>query len=519
MAAILKNTTNALKSWGGTNISSLGSYNLQIVDTMRILSDENFKNDLTSGNAVINDGFNDLSPMDAMFFLIGFTPNKLIGGTDGTPIGNAGDRLKIDVVFSGDQLLKVSSNDQTLGSLEQKIVGKTNETLVQVLNDGGDEDLEISLADFGTAGTYGSENQIPVFTTDAKGRIQSVINTNINHNTLSNLTSGDPHTQYIKSSGSSTDNAIARYDGITGRIIQNSQVYIDDSGWLSVKTQTPISELTVVSTANISNRGISTLQYSNDINGGKLILGKARGSANAPLYPVNNDVIGLHNFKAWDEATASWANVGYYNVSASENHSSTNKGTNISFWTTPNGTATPQEKVRITNTGRVELTNAITLSNTTETVNGTFRWTGTEAQVRNGSQWAVLGLNATSITGTSSVSTTSSTYSTISGMTTTPAEGTYLLSFNCNFSVGDDTSGDIAVFVGGVEQTIFTRRIGINAAGLVGAVASFESVFSTISFITVNGSQVVDIRYRENGSGTLAITERVLTLIPAYRTT
>ena len=67
------------------------------------------------------------------------------GGTDGTLIGNAGDRLKLDVVFSQDQLIKVSSDDQTSGYLGAKVVGTSGKTVVSVLNDGGDEDLQINI--------------------------------------------------------------------------------------------------------------------------------------------------------------------------------------------------------------------------------------------------------------------------------------------------------------------------------------------------------------------------------------
>jgi hypothetical protein len=52
------------------------------------------------------------------------------------------------------------------------------------------------------------------------------------HSSLSNL-SNDDHTQYTKHPASSTDNAIVRWDGTSGRIIQNSDVRIDDNGKLS----------------------------------------------------------------------------------------------------------------------------------------------------------------------------------------------------------------------------------------------------------------------------------------------
>ncbi len=52
------------------------------------------------------------------------------------------------------------------------------------------------------------------------------------HGALAGL-GDDDHTQYTKHPASSTDNAIARWDGTTGRILQNSGVIINDSGQLS----------------------------------------------------------------------------------------------------------------------------------------------------------------------------------------------------------------------------------------------------------------------------------------------
>ena len=52
------------------------------------------------------------------------------------------------------------------------------------------------------------------------------------HGNLSGL-EDDDHTQYTKHPASSTDNAIARWDGTGGRTLQNSSVAIDDNGKLS----------------------------------------------------------------------------------------------------------------------------------------------------------------------------------------------------------------------------------------------------------------------------------------------
>ena len=104
---------------------------------------------------------------------------KIIGGTNGTAIGNEGDRLKIDMTFSGDQLLKVSPDDLTSGYLEAKVVAESGATTITTLNPAGAESLQIGLAAVGTAGVKGSASQVPVFTTDAKGRVTANTDTAI----------------------------------------------------------------------------------------------------------------------------------------------------------------------------------------------------------------------------------------------------------------------------------------------------------------------------------------------------
>jgi hypothetical protein len=151
------------------------------------------------------------------------------GGTDGTLIGNAGDRLKIDVEFSNDQLIKVSSDDQTMGYLGAKVVGTSGKTVVSVLNDGGDEDLQINIGsdvfdkvvdDTGditegsklfftderaqdAVGTILTDTASIDFTySDATPSITAVVlPAGVDHNSLANLTTGDVHTQYLPRSG------------------------------------------------------------------------------------------------------------------------------------------------------------------------------------------------------------------------------------------------------------------------------------------------------------------------------
>jgi hypothetical protein len=48
--------------------------------------------------------------------------------------------------------------------------------------------------------------------------------------------------------GSAVDNAITRFSGATGKLVQNSTAYLDDSGILSLGTDTPLTLLTVKTT-------------------------------------------------------------------------------------------------------------------------------------------------------------------------------------------------------------------------------------------------------------------------------
>jgi len=89
---------------------------------------------------------------------------------------------------------------------------------------------------------------------------------------------------------SSTDNAIARFDGTTGKAIQNSAVYIDDSGNLGIGTTSPGAALHIVNageaTLKISSSSAGSARLYMDGNGG----GAAgiTSSANG-MYLTNTD--------------------------------------------------------------------------------------------------------------------------------------------------------------------------------------------------------------------------------------
>ena len=73
------------------------------------------------------------------------TDTLTVSGGTGISTAIAGDVLTI--TGTTDELVKISANDTTAGFLGVKIVGVSDETAITELNDAGDEDLEIGLAD------------------------------------------------------------------------------------------------------------------------------------------------------------------------------------------------------------------------------------------------------------------------------------------------------------------------------------------------------------------------------------
>lgn len=421
---ILKNNTlsDILISDTGVNILSNNIYTIPPTDYALFASSSDIVTYIGSGDIVVNDGTFDLSKADGMALLQGNF--KQLDFIDDLKNNN---RLQVEVLNTGGPIIQVSSNDQTTGYLEQKITGTSNKIIVTTINEGVDEDLQINIGNdvFDKAVNTtdniieGSSNlfftneraqdaigaalvdssSIDFTYNDAGNSITaSVLPAGVDHNSLANLTTGDPHTQYVKDAGTVTDNAIVRYDTTDGRTIQNSLALVGDSGEIISP-----SYIRVGTTSNATPGNIS------------------------------------------------------YNATFSE-------------------------------------------------ILGQFD-----------TNLTVMGINPTILGSPTDVSTTSSTYASISGVSTTPSAGSYLVIFNCEYSIGEDTNGDIALFVNNTEQTLTTRNLSIDAVTLFGATATNGGSLCIISTVSLNGSTPISIRFRENGGGTLKVGSRQLILIPYRR--
>lgn len=120
------------------------------------------------------------------------------------------------------------------------------------------------------------------------------------------------------------------------------------------------------------------------------------------------------------------------------------------------------------------------------------------------------GISSSQQNATSNTSTTSSSYTAINSMSTTPAAGTYIVTFSASGKGNsDDQEMQVCIYAGGSAQTHSERDYGFEADA-----NNNDRRFSihTQALITVNGGQAIEARYKTN-TGTFNMYERSLTLL------
>lgn len=151
---------------------------------------------------------------------------------------------------------------------------------------------------------------------------------------------------YVAGPGSATDNAIARYDLGTGSLIQNSSVFIDDSGNVGIGLSVPTSALNISSNNSGSVGGLTIDQY-NATPGASILFRGARGTSGAPTALQTGDDLGRLLFRGYGATGfGSVSPAGIFAV-AQENFTDTANGTYLNFYTTPNGSITRSEQARL----------------------------------------------------------------------------------------------------------------------------------------------------------------------------
>ena len=138
MSKILKNQTGAGIFIADTGIllpASPGTYVIPPQDYLIWAASSDIVGPVGVIDVIVNDGSSDLTPSDGMDLIKGLFPNPvtLRGDTDGTSIGNVGDRLKVEAdIAAGAGPLDVT---ETNPITQIRIEGATDSTLIGNVGD------------------------------------------------------------------------------------------------------------------------------------------------------------------------------------------------------------------------------------------------------------------------------------------------------------------------------------------------------------------------------------------------
>ncbi|AFY01737.1 tail fiber domain-containing protein [Bdellovibrio bacteriovorus] len=130
----------------------------------------------------------------------------------------------------------------------------------------------------------------------------------------------------------------------------DTRVAVMSTGRLGIGTDAPSYKLDIQSTDSFQQR----LFHSSDnaYDGAALMMTRTRGTLASNTAVQSGNTIGGIYFRAHD-GSGTGTTTSAIEASATENHSSTNRGSKIIFETTATGSATRTEKMRIDGTGRV----------------------------------------------------------------------------------------------------------------------------------------------------------------------
>lgn len=252
-----------------------------------------------------------------------------------------------------------------LGNTELSNVQKlgTGLTTQMIVGDGGtsyDWTLKsaINVGDFNDDGTYviPSELHAPVTVSGAYDYItlvgQDLVRGQVDYTTdISNIPSV---ANYVSNAGSSTDNAIAKFDLATGKIIQNSGVLIDDSNNVTGVVALTATGALTAATVDATNLTLGYIPYDNGTSlvdsPFKIVSGKVGlNEASPEVFSITNNTVGDQSLRI-NHALSTGSGIVLFNNSS---NTSTDTGGLIRIHQTSTGATQPAAVVRQDGTGDI----------------------------------------------------------------------------------------------------------------------------------------------------------------------
>jgi len=424
--------TNKTIAAGSNTISGITASNLTA---------GNFSSVINAGTYSINISGNAATATNATNFT-----GSLSGDVSGTQSTTSVDKIKGAVL---------GSTTATSGNL---LIGSGTQWVTQALS--GDATItslgSLTLKNTGTAGTYGAASTIPVFTTDAQGRITSVTNTGIASLTTANFTSANI-SQWTNNAGYIT---AASTDTLTNKTIAAG------SNTITGLTNSNLSGSAGISNANLANSSL-TINTTGPLGGGGAV--SLGGTLTVTCSTCITSGGGLFTAAATSGSNSSIAQGGTLTLAAGTNVTTTNNGSGtVTFATSSTPTFTTVNGLTITNNG----TNTLNIATgKTLAINNSLTLSGTDGTsfTLPSSSDTLVGRNSTDTITNKTIAAGSNTITGLTASNLTAGDfsskitsGTY--SINVTGSAGSFT-GSLSGDVTGTQGSTVVSKINGNTLG------------------------------------------------------
>lgn len=557
MAKILKNTTVSPIDlyYLGITIPASSSFTLDQSDYIRLSSDDSVAELtplITNGDVVVNDGIDDITPIaDAVLYIkypyfagtIRF--DNSTNGFTAKQVQKAIEELNatkqpLDSTLTA--LAAYNTNGLLTQTAADTFVGRTLTagTGISVTNGNGvSGNPTVAITPVGTADTYGSATQVPVFTTNSTGQVTSVTNTTISV-TATNISDFNEAAQdavgSILTDTSSVDftyndagnqiTATVLPAGVNHNALQNyvANQHIDHSA-VNINAGTGLSgggDLTASRTLNIANTTVTPGSYGTASQVSSYTVnaqGQLTASANTPIQISQSQVTNLTTDLAAKQpldadltAIAALSGTGIPVRTAADTWVQRSIAATSPIAIANGNGVSGNPTISHVNSGVSANTYGSVTQTPVVTVNATGHVTSVSLVDTKPSN-----LNYFSQILTDSITTSSGTFATMQLNITTPPAGTYLAILTANLTcnvLGTNNKSEIAINIHGTTVTDSVREVGVVMSGILLASIATTHAATTSTIVTVNGSQNVGAFWRRSGGSTThTATNRHLTLI------